>query len=93
MKSSRLFAVVSMIFTSVSCHTVPNRPDAPICGVTTEGAQCVDVRGDFNDTHANMLCTTLEGYSKLESYIDTLELRVRDYERRCGKKKKVIREP
>jgi hypothetical protein len=83
MRIEVVFAVFFMICISCSCIQKPGRPDAPLCTVTSENGECTDVRGDFVLDHAQLLCTSVDGYSTLERYVDQLELKVRDLERRC----------
>jgi len=52
---------------------------------------CEDARGEYREETKNLICTDIDGYSKLERYIDQLELRVRNCGRKC-KKEKVTRE-
>jgi len=71
--------VLSTIF-AVSCVSNPKRPDAPMCG---SGGDCVSSIGEHQEDPRLLLCTTPLGYSSYEDYIDRLELRVRELERRC----------
>jgi hypothetical protein len=59
------------------------RPDAPLCTVTSLEGECVDARGDYSEPHQNLMCTSLDGYLSLEKYLDELELEVIRLRRRC----------
>jgi hypothetical protein len=83
MKNAALYAILFISFIACSCIRKPHRPDAPLCTVDEIHGECTDARGDFFLDHAHLLCTSLEGYSTLERYIDELELRVKQLERRC----------
>lgn len=72
-----------MICLAISCQTKPNRPDSPVCLHNSTGWVCTDSRGDFNETENNLVCSTLDGYSAMERYVDALELRIRKLERSC----------
>ena len=50
-----------------------------MCG---SGGDCRDSRGEFQEDPRLLLCTNPFGYSLLENYIDKLELRVKELERR-----------
>lgn len=78
--SLKVFVVLFMILIGVSCVSHPHRPDAPLCGPSGD---CVDASGEHQEDQRTLLCTTPQGYSSLETYIDKLELRVRTLERRC----------
>lgn len=84
-------ATIGFILLLVSCSSCrPNglpRPDAPLCTVTTETGECTDERGDFNLPHAQLLCTSLDGYTVMEKYIDDLEKEVIRLRRNCSSKK------
>lgn len=78
----KTFAVLCTILIGASCVSNPRRPDSPMCGA---GGDCNDSRGAFNEDPRLLLCTTPLGYSRLEDYVDKLELRVRQLERQCKK--------
>ena len=63
-----------------SCVSRPQRPDAPLCG--SEG-DCVNSSGEFTIDPRVLICTDPTGYAQYEDYIDRLELRVGELERRC----------
>ena len=84
MRREMKFVVYFTILLAASgCVSKPSRPDAPLCLHNSNGWACTDGRGDFSETENNLVCSTLDGYSSLERYIDALELRVRQLERRC----------
>lgn len=80
MRSLKTFAALSMILIGASCVSHPHRPDSALCGANGD---CRDSRGEYQEDARLLLCTTPQGYSALEDYIDKLELRVRTLERRC----------
>lgn len=75
-----------MIFLGNSCVSKPHRPDSPICLRNSNSWVCTDSRGDYEEQESNLICTSIDGYSDLERYVDALELRIRQLERRCGQK-------
>lgn len=81
------FAIYVVLFTTLitgsSCVSKPQRPDSPLCG---SGGDCRDSRGEHQEDPRLLLCTTPLGYSSYEDYIDRLELRIRELERRCKSK-------
>lgn len=83
MKIETLFVVSCMTFLAASCVSKPNRPDSPICLHNSDGWMCTDSRGDFPETEANLICSTIDGYSNVSKYVDALELKIRQLERRC----------
>ena len=83
MKNGTSFVVFFTIFLATNCVSKPNRPDAPLCLRNSDGWVCTDGRGDFPETENNLICSTFDGYSSLERYIDDLELRIRKLERSC----------
>jgi hypothetical protein len=83
MKIKIIFAGFFTIFLATSCVTKPNRPDSPICLHNSTGWVCTDSRGDFPETENNLICSTIDGYSSLSSYVEFLELKIRKLERRC----------
>lgn len=78
---------------SSSCERKPGRPDSELCTWQFERLlwECED---SFNhvrteEDEGNLMCTTLDGYLKLEKYIDQKELKIRQLERdlaQCRKK-------
>lgn len=78
------FAIYGALFITLiignGCVSKPHRPDAPLCGY---GGDCIDARGEHREDPRLLLCTTPLGYSAYEDYIDRLELRIRELERRC----------
>ena len=80
MKNCEISVALFMILTISSCVSRPQRPDAPLCG--SDGS-CIDSRGEHQEDSRLLICTTPLGYSSYEDYIDRLELRVRELERRC----------
>jgi hypothetical protein len=83
MRKEMKFVVFFTMFLASSCVSRPNRPDAPLCLFNSDGWVCTDARGDFPEPESNLICSTIDGYSSLERYIDELELRIRQLERRC----------
>lgn len=84
MRREMRFVVCFTILHAVSgCVSKPSRPDSALCLHNSTGWVCSDSRGDFPEVEANLICSNLDGYSSLERYIDALELRVRQLERRC----------
>lgn len=82
------FAIFFLIFSlTSSCIPKPGRPAAPLCTVTSKEGRCTNAQGNFTTDHSDLLCTTIDGYSVMERYVDTLELKIREYERRCPKEK------
>jgi hypothetical protein len=71
--------VLCTILIGASCVSNTRRPDAPMCGPTGD---CHNNQGDFQEDPRILLCTNPYGYSLLEDYIDKLELRIRQLERR-----------
>lgn len=65
------------------CVSKPHRPDSALCG---SAGDCQDSRGQFQEDARLLLCTNPLGYSNLEDYIDKLEIRIRELERRRCKK-------
>lgn len=61
-----------------ACVSNPRRPLAPLCG---SGGDCISSEGDTVEDSRTLLCTTPLGYSAYETYIDGLELRIRQLER------------
>jgi hypothetical protein len=51
-----------------------------MCG---SAGDCIEGDTETMENTATLLCTTPPGYSKYEDYIDGLELRIRELERRC----------
>lgn len=74
------FVVLFTILIVSGCVSNPRRPNSPLCG---SGGDCISSEGDTMENPATLLCTTPNGYSKYEDYIDGLELRIRELERRC----------
>jgi hypothetical protein len=85
----KTFAVLFTILIAVSCVSSRHRPDAPLCGSSGE---CHDSRGEHREDTRTLLCTSPLGYAAYEDYIDKLELRVRELERRCKKEEGIARE-
>jgi hypothetical protein len=83
MNKETLLGVLFTILLGTSCVSKPNRPDSPLCLYNSDGWVCTDSNSDFPETENNLICSTLTGYSSLERYIDALELRIRQLERRC----------
>jgi hypothetical protein len=83
MKTETLCAVFFTTFLAASCVSKPNRPDSAICLHNSDGWVCTDSRGDFPETENNLICSTIDGYSNLSKYVDALELKIRELERRC----------
>jgi hypothetical protein len=83
MRSALSFAKIFILLLGISCVSVPNRPDYPVCVSGTNGWMCTDASGDFPEEATNLICTTGIGYTTLERYISELELRIRKLERRC----------
>ena len=80
----KTFAATCTLLVGISgCVSKPNRPDSALCGST--GAW-QDSRGQFQEDARLLLCTNPLGYSNLEDYIDKLELRIRELERRRCRK-------
>jgi hypothetical protein len=82
MKNLKICAIPFIFLITSSCVSRPGRPDAPMCG---SSGDCIDSRGETQEDPRLLLCTTPFGYSNYEDYIDRLELRVRELERRCRK--------
>ena len=78
--SLKIFVALFTILIGISCVSHPRRPDSPLCGPSGD---CRDSTGEHQEDPRLLLCTTPQGYSALEDYIDKLELRVRTLERRC----------
>lgn len=83
MKNYGTYAALFIILTAASCVSKPQRPDSPLCGPSGD---CRDSRGEHQEDPRLLLCTTPLGYSSYEDYIDRLELRIRELERRCKSK-------
>ena len=83
MKNFGTYVVLFTTLTVASCVSKPSRPDAPMCGPSGD---CQDSRGEHQEDPRLLLCTTPLGYSSYEDYIDRLELRIRELERRCKSK-------
>ena len=79
MQSLKTYVSLFTLLIVVSCVSGSNRPDAAMCGSLGD---CHDSRGDFQEDPRLLLCTNPFGYSLLENYIDKLELRIRELERR-----------
>jgi hypothetical protein len=77
--SLKIFVVLCTTLILASCVSGSHRPNAPLCG---SSGDCRDSRGEFQEDPRLLLCTTPFGYSLLEDYIDKLELRIRELERR-----------
>lgn len=79
------FAIYAVLFTilTTSCVSRPNRPDAPLCG---PDGSCRDSRGEYQEDARLLICTSPAGYANYEDYIDRLELKIREMERRCKKR-------
>lgn len=81
MKSTRIYVALFTILIGISgCESMPHRPDAAMCG---SSGDCVNSAGEFQVDPRILLCTDPHGYGAYEDYIDRLELRIRELERRC----------
>ena len=78
-----IFRLIVIFVILSSCVSRSGRPDSPLCGNTGD---CQDSRGQFQEDARLLLCTNPLGYSNLEDYIDKLELRIRELERRRCRK-------
>ena len=78
--SLKICAALFITLTLTSCVSSSHRPNAPMCG---SSGDCRDSRGEFQEDPRLLLCTNPFGYSLLEDYIDRLEMRIRQLERRC----------
>jgi hypothetical protein len=78
--SLKIFAALFMSLIINGCVSRPHRPDAPMCD---HAGACINAAGEFNEDPRLLLCTNGDGYSAYEDYIDRLELRIRNLERRC----------
>jgi hypothetical protein len=83
---------VLLLLAACSCIRKPGRPDSPLCVFLSEASiwECEVASGQTSvETPENLMCTTIEGYSTLERYVDQKEARVRELERQleqCEKK-------
>jgi hypothetical protein len=81
MRNLRTYAALFMILGLVSsCVSNSRRPDAALCGHLGD---CQNAAGEFQVDPRTLLCTDVSGYAAYEDYIDKLELRIRQLERRC----------
>jgi len=80
----KTFAAIFTLFLAISgCVSKPHRPDASMCGATGD---CINSQGEYHEDPRLLLCTDPFSYSLLQDYIDKLELRIRELERRRCKK-------
>lgn len=88
------FVVCCLIL--ISCQTQPikgiPRPKVPICLIDVEdfsraicGFGSDEREEDFSIDSRDLIGTTGQGYQDSESYVNQLENRIRQYQRRCKK--------
>lgn len=88
MKIAALFVVALSLLVACSCRRKPGRPNTELCLYLSESQiwECEDafqhVRVEPNP--GNLMCTTIDGYNVLESYVDAKEKRVRELERQLA---------
>lgn len=78
-------AVLSLCLACSSCWNKPGRPNAELCTWQFERQiwECEDVyeHTRIENDYGGLMCTTIDGYLKLEKYIDEKEAKVRELQR------------
>lgn len=95
MRTVMLYAAVLLLCLACSsCENKPGRPGAELCTWQFERQvwECEDTSNHtrVENDQGDLMCTTLDGYLKLEKYIDTKEAKVRELQReldQCRKSK------
>lgn len=88
MKRELSFVSIFLISISlVSCQSNPARPDAPICTALVDDLsvfECTDSTGVYRLDTIEVIGTSLDGYDKLQTYIEQIEQQNSRLRRRCG---------
>lgn len=88
MLKGTFFAVSLLLCLAASCVRKPGRPNTELCTWQFETMkwQCEDAFEYVREESdlKNLMCTTLDGYTALERYVDAKEKKVRDLERQLA---------